>query len=157
MGLDMYLSAKKYLYSNYENPEEDVKLTNQINKIVSIKLNLGNAKMIKWDFMYWRKANHIHKWFVDNVQEGKDDCGYYHVSCEQLVTLYNLCKEVLEHKHNIKKAEQLLPTEEGFFFGGTDYDEYYFKDIEYTIEKLELLFKNKSKFDDISFEYHSSW
>ena len=23
----------------------------------------------------WRKANAIHKWFVDNVQDGVDDCG----------------------------------------------------------------------------------
>lgn len=23
---------------------------------------------------YWRKANHIHKWFVDCVQDGEDDC-----------------------------------------------------------------------------------
>lgn len=33
---------------------------------------------------YWRKANAIHKWFVDNIQDGEDDCGYYEVAPEYL-------------------------------------------------------------------------
>ena len=26
---------------------------------------------------YWRKANQIHNWFVENVQDGEDDCCYH--------------------------------------------------------------------------------
>lgn len=35
------------------------------------------------------------------------------------------------------KASYLLPTRDGFFFGGTEYDEYYFKDLEDTKDILE--------------------
>lgn len=35
---------------------------------------------IMTEIAYWRKANHIHKWFVDNVQYGVDDCGTYEVT-----------------------------------------------------------------------------
>ena len=57
---------------------------------------------------------------------------------------------------NTELADQLLPTTSGFFFGNTDYNEYYYNDIKSTIEQLtEVL-------DDVDFnEYHviyqSSW
>jgi len=53
-------------------------------------------------------------------------------------------------------CEELLPTAEGFFFGGTDYDEYYYNDIKETYEKLtELLAEEEA--DRAEYEYHSSW
>ena len=53
-----------------------------------------DAGIIKGDteIIYWRKANAIHKWFVENVQEGVDDCGEYEVTVEQLTELRDLCK-----------------------------------------------------------------
>ena len=50
------------------------------------------------------------------------------------MNLLEVCKKV---KEDPSKAEELLPTTEGFFFGSTDYNEYYMKDIDYTIEILE--------------------
>ena len=44
------------------------------------------------EVMYWRKANAIHKWFVDNVQGGEDDCREYPVSNDQLIELRDTCK-----------------------------------------------------------------
>lgn len=41
--------------------------------------------------------------------------------------LLDLCNQVLEDH---SKAQYLLPTMNGFFFGDTDYDEYYFKNVE---------------------------
>ena len=72
---------------------------------------------------YWRKANAIHKWFVDNVQSGKDDCDSYEVSREQLVKLLGDCEQVKAHN---ELAEELLPTQSGFFFGSIEYDKWYF-------------------------------
>ena len=40
--------------------------------------------------------------------------------------LLDRCNQVLEDH---SKAEELLPTEDGFFFGSTDYDKYYFEDV----------------------------
>lgn len=45
---------------------------------------------------YWRKANAIHGWFVQNVQGGEDDCGIYTVELGQLAELRDACKNVLE-------------------------------------------------------------
>ena len=65
---------------------------------------------------YWRKANAIHGWFVDNIQDGVDDQNEYYVSKEKL--------------------EELLPVCEGFFFGDYSYSSWYVDDIKDTIEQL---------------------
>ena len=49
------------------------------------------------DVAYWRKANAIHKWFVDNVQDGIDDCGFHReVTEKDLKKLIRICKKILK-------------------------------------------------------------
>ena len=118
MGLDMYLFKR-----NLNKPKEDT-------------IDVG----------YWRKANQIHNWFVENVQNGVDDCGEYTVSPSQLKELLEICKQIHETK-DPKIAKTLLPTTEGFFFGSTDYDEDYFYDIKETITILtNVLEKNRLQY-----------
>jgi len=101
----------------------------------------------------WRKANAIHKWFVDNVQDGVDDCGEYKVTKEHLIELHNACNDVLNDNH---LAESLLPTQSGFFFGNTAYDDWYFNDIEETKRIIDEILEYKSYcLDDLY--YSSSW
>ena len=50
-------------------------------------------------------------------------------------------------------AKKLLPTHQGFFFGGYDYDQYYYECIDDTIKILEKALKDKKK----EFYYQSSW
>lgn len=165
MGLDMYLwryvnmpwDKSKMLLditAEFIDEERGCRLPIRVNKVVAIKE----------EAMYWRKANHIHKWFVDNVQGGQDDCKPYWVSREALVTLLDICKEALAIEKNVlteedkEKLEELLPRERGFFFGGYEYDEWYFSDIRDTKDKLEELLKqdeNCSIF--VSYEYEASW
>ena len=58
---------------------------------------------------YWRKANQIHKWFVDNVQDGVDDCGEYKVTKEQLIeTVTKEYNEVKIKYFNEYIANQLI-------------------------------------------------
>ena len=111
MGLDMYLTAKVNVDRNIKYFDDE-----EYNKKVSY---------IELDVMYWRKANQIHKWFVDNVQDGNDDCGYYNFDKDLLDDLYSDCKKVLLDN---SLTNELLPTQEGFFFGSYDYDEYYYQD-----------------------------
>lgn len=103
---------------------------------------------------YWRKANHIHGWFVRNVQDGVDDCGEYEVTKEDLEKLLAECEFVLENKD---KAAEILPTESGFFFGGTDYDERYFRDIEDTIAQVEKILNDWSTSWHETIVYQASW
>jgi hypothetical protein len=149
MGLDMYLSAEKYHYGALD--EEPTDLTKAINTMTDTKgYQVKSFKIWACD---WRKANQIHEWFVQNVQGGEDDCQPYNVDTGQLSELVDLCKKVLANRG---LAEELLPTQAGFFFGGTDYDEYYFQDIEDTIKKLEPFVTDPS-WASWDFYYQSSW
>lgn len=107
---------------------------------------------------YWRKANQIHKWFVDNVQNGNDNCGTYYVSAQDLETLKDLCLQVIK---NPEKASELLPSASGFFFGPTAYDEYYIQDLHHTVKvcdkAISLVNQSNDRNGYWSLEYHSSW
>lgn len=148
MGLDMYLSvrkfesrfADKYIEKNFY-PKEFEELQDMI-----VKRNFC-SKYTTCQVGYWRKANAIHKWFVNNCFTG--DYKDYHgnpikVTYEQLIELRNLCKEVLED-HD--KAPKLLPTQDGFFFGSTEYDEWYFEDLEYTIDLIDAIERMYTNFN----------
>lgn len=101
--------------------------------------------------IYWRKSNQVHNWFVVNAQDGEDNCQPHSVSREQLEELRDLCRTVLEDND---KAEELLPTRPGFFFGATDYDEWYYYDLQYTVEKIDEAL-NDDRY--LYFEYCSWW
>jgi hypothetical protein len=149
MGLDMYLKGKMYV-----SPYTDDKLYTELNQLTKEMGVSFPANLIEFDVGYWRKANHIHKWFVENVQDGNDDCKEYYVSLDTLKELLETCQTVL---NDHSKAEELLPTESGFFFGSTDYDEFYYEDIQNTINIIEPLVSNPDITKDLSLYYHSSW
>lgn len=89
---------------------------------------------------YWRKANQINAWFDKNVGNGEiENCKNYTVTREQLEQLINDCETVLKDHST---AANILPTSQGFFFGTTDYDDWYFKDLEDTAKGLKEILKN---------------
>ena len=96
--------------------------------------------------VYWRQFNAVHAWFVNNVQNGVDDCGKYVVSQKKIVELIDLLKQVKDTKDT-----SLLPTGKGFFFG-SDADDYYREqDLKFIKDaKAELFFGFKVF-------YNSSW
>lgn len=151
MGLDMYLIKKYYIgaQSEYNNITGTVEIYQQG---VKIPIEINDIKYIESEAVYWRKANMIHKWFVDHAQEGTDDCKRYYVSREQLKELLDTCKQVIE---NHERAGELLPTQDGFFFGSSEYDNEYFKYVEYTVEQLSKL--DLSQNTGFCYYYESSW
>jgi len=153
MGLDMYLSARMY-FSKYGTNEEQ-KVAKELRNRFKTP-NSGNIESVEVSFEigYWRKANQIHRWFVENAQDGVDNCEEYYVSIEQLRELLSLCQEI---KEDHSKAMKLLPPQEGFFFGNTDVDEDYFMDIDNTIEIVQRCIKYQKEQPTVSFYYHSSW
>ena len=102
---------------------------------------------------YWRKANQIHHWFVENIQNGQDDCRNYLVTKESLQNLLDLSKKVLVNKAS---ASEFLPTTPGFFFGSLAYDYFYEMEISQTHSLLENLLKHFD-FDTHYLIYTSSW
>lgn len=142
MGLDMYLTGKIYLGYKDENP-----IKQKIKDLVKTEFS---PDYVEVELGYWRKANHIHKWFVDNVQNGKDDCETYYVSTSQLRELLNDVNDALVST----QPGNILPTQSGFFFGSTEYDENYLQDLKDTREILEKVLESK---EDFEIYYNSSW
>ena len=143
MGLDMYLNAKRFLWHNED--ELGARITD-----VLPELKGKRVKEIIAEAIYWRKSNQIHQWFVDNVQDGTDNCGNYYVSREQLEELRQLILHVLD-----KKDAGLLPPQAGFFFGSNKVDEWYWQDLRTTEEKIGQVLTDFPR--GWEFEYHSSW
>lgn len=190
MGLDMYLKKKTYIGAEYEHRNVKGLIEITIDK-KPVNIQFNRVSYIEESVGYWRKANQIHKWFVDNIQDGNDDCGEYDLSKEKAIELLHICKQIKDKckltKGKVRNgkvanaktkgkfvdviedgklmtnshiAENLLPSASGFFFGSTDYDQYYMNDIDNTIEILEGLLKesdpNKEYFSE-SIYYSSSW
>jgi hypothetical protein len=164
MGLDMYLSARKYVEKidwNLLRDSDELDYTAatlpQWKSIIEIAemSDVADSDIygisVTVNCAYWRKANQIHKWFVDNVQDGNDNCGEYYVSQAQLQELLTTCRQAL-----FKKDPSELPPQAGFFFGSYDIDEYYWSDIKNTIKQLDRLVKLPD-FEKLSFYYSSSW
>lgn len=86
MGLDMYLEGRRYLSPTdegtaparkavaaaigFEPPASKPGGEPELMEVVAVSVRVG----------YWRKSYPLHQWFVDNVQEGHDDCRPAYVS-----------------------------------------------------------------------------
>jgi hypothetical protein len=148
MGLDMYLRAKRYYW---KSNDQDVETSKKIAEAMGTpELNVREVSVLVGQ---WRKSNQIHNWFVENVQEGEDDCRPYAVGTDELDELRELCVRLLESKDE-KMAEELLPCTQGFFFGSQNYDGYYWGDL---METIEIIDKCKTLGKDWDFEYQASW
>lgn len=187
MGLDMFL--EKYDKAAWKFKDLYIPIVEQENpelykRLKPLIVNGEYGESLSIEVAYWRKANAIHRWFVENVQDGLDDCGTYEVTKEQLQELLNICISVRdgsemekgwiengatfkngmwcpvmqegEYISNPNIAESLLPTQRGFFFGGTEYDEWYMHHINDTIEMLVKIL-DETDFDKEIIAYTSSW
>lgn len=134
---------------------------------------------------YWRKENMIHQWFVDHVQDGVDDCRYHNECTKEILEeLLDTCEKVkqiavlkpgqvvngqtftngkwencYEYGEVIVNADEvaaLLPTQGGFFFGGTEYDNWYMRGVEDTIDILTRVLET-TDFEKEMVYYVSSW
>lgn len=149
----MYLEARKFV-SSYSDAEAYQNLKQQM-ALADGDLPHSNFGTLSLEVMYWRKVNAVHDWFVREVQGGEDNCKTYHVSKEKLAELVDLCKRVVDKQDPTLSAD-LLPSASGFFFGGTDYDEYYYEGLLWTIEGIERILNNLA-YDGMDFYYQSSW
>lgn len=163
MGLDMYLYKKTYVKNWDHNPDRKHEVSVKFNGEPHPGIDPSKVSYIQETVGYWRKANQIHQWFVDNCQNGVDECQEAYVDIEAMKELLQLCIVVRDSENLEETAHELLPTQSGFFFGGTEYGEYYKEDIINTIEILErelkLVEELKTSKDLYPPEYYyqSSW
>lgn len=226
MGLDMYISKNKCVDHDRDSRERTIKIK---------------------EVIYLRKANQIHKYFVDNFGGGVDECQEIGIEIDDIKNLNDICKRIVKeskladgwvyYEYNcsrrvpkdkaielaVKKdlrfvnaggvapsdikvgdylwgsetsadkveeieeqddefyircgsecvakvitnpelAQAELPTQAGFFFGDTNYNEYYLDDLkEYIRQADEVIadYENEiangtDKFD-IDYTYQASW
>jgi hypothetical protein len=165
MGLDMYLSARKHVNKiDWQKLDRDLDTPysaatfpqwNEIVEAAGLSHVADKEDIYGVDVSvnaaYWRKVNSVHKWFVDNVQDGEDNCQEYYVSHEKLRELLATARAAYSAKDPSE-----LPPSAGFFFGSYDIDEYYWHGIKDTIKQLDRL-TNLPDFEQLSFYYQSSW
>lgn len=157
MGLDMYLSAKKYV-SGYEfSSEKDKAAYAAILNLTEMHEQADKdtpSATVEITIGYWRKANHIHAWIVKNCANGIDECQPVNMSENDINALEEACESVLQDRSN-SNCEYKLPTQAGFFFGGTEFDEWYFEKCEDTLTILSRARQAMS--NGYSIEYQASW
>lgn len=158
MGLDMYLYLEKYeSVGRWDDDAEQKKKGFYPKELEDLeKVNWKRnflSRQTSYQVGYWRKANAIHNWIVEHCADGVDDQRQIYLTAERVKELLQACKEVLaDHS----KAEELLPTTDGFFFGSTDYDEWYYEDLRYTVHLLERVIELIYK-DPWDVKYEASW
>lgn len=160
MGLDMYLYKRKkesreneidvvaywrkanqvhnWFVTNVQNGVDNCEPHPVTERDIIKLLNICN-QILELDINYEEQMTEIGVSFKDGKREPIMDF---------VKVIDN--EEVIETMHN------LLPTADGFFFGSTDYDEWYVEDIKDTAEQLnhvleEIDFKTEELF------YNSSW
>jgi hypothetical protein len=185
MGLDMYLHKKTYVKNwNHMSPEELHKITIKKGNKVRKDIKPERVSHIIEDVAYWRKFNALHNWFVQNCADGVDDCKEVFVSREDLEKVLDVLKEVkasldkspkkkvqvevgwsggekmydeIEVYEDTSVVEDLLPPTPGFFFGSTEVDEYFYREVCNTIETFEELLTEDGGQTACDYYYEASW
>ena len=188
MGLDMYASRRLHVKQwEHQRPNERYKVRIEYAGKPVKGIRESCISDVEEEVMYWRKANHIHAWFVDNVQDGQDDCKPYYVDWDDLDQLRAVCQNVItttrlvrgpvlvnkvwnskhqtwdEHREpgwvieNPTFAETHLPRREGCFFGHYDYDERYLDDVFKTRDWVDRMMTDRQSGVPGEIYYYSSW
>jgi hypothetical protein len=154
MGLDMYLYRETFIGGEYDHRDVKGEVDITING-TPLDIDVQKISSIKEQVGYWRKAQQIHNWFVENVQDDEDNCAYYHVSQGQLIELLEEVNTVLSNRGTPQEAyvvNQHLPD-------GYDYDdEWYWLQMENTQKILtKILTDSKNPDMWVDYYYQSSW
>lgn len=116
MGLDMYM----------------VRVDNKTCKPIKEDNCVVSFDSKTEEVAYWRKENALHKFILE--QTGADpnmNCTYVEVPYEVLYDFIGRANDILKARGHNREflANKLLPTQSGFFFGGTNYDKWYYESL----------------------------
>jgi len=162
MGLDQYLTAKKYVSKwDYSNDYKDKAISQEFTDLLPMdtpditKYGQFAGITVEYPVGYWRKANAIHNFFVQEVGEDVDDCREMFVHRDVLVELRSRCSDVLKADDMEEMAKEVgLETVSGFFFGDTEYGDWYKEDLKLTVEICDFVLALPEEY---SLHYQASW
>ena len=157
MGLDMYLEARKYVSRHdLTKPYDQDKGFTESDEFASVieHLPLGlelygeSGLSIGVNVAYWRKAYAIFDWIIIRTEY---ESGEVWIPRETLIELRSDVEKVLaDHSY----ASELLPDTSAF--EKDRYDDWYYKQLEYTQKTLAHLLDRES-YEDLSFYFSASW
>lgn len=169
MGLDMYLIASSYSSScSYSSARK-----NEVNfpkELEQFKEDFNYCRK-EYSIGHWRKFNALHSFIVNEFANGEDKCQKIYLRDKDIERILKVLKEVKESFKNAKiikqeddyivydnpMAKELLPTERSFFLGSLEYDSYYLKDIDYSINLFEKVLKLVKEYPNYDIYYRASW
>lgn len=143
----LYYEMKKYFEYEFE--------LDALDKAKTIKDVEAWFKGINWEWFrkpkaaYFRKVNSIYAYFADRLED--EMCV---VNKSDILDIMAKAIKVLE-AHDEETSKELLPTQGGFFFGSTDYDDWYYHDMITILNEFGKLLLNWTDDDDIVFVYMS--
>ena len=120
----------------------------ELNNIMGLDI-FFKKKKVK-EIGYFRKVNFLVKYFEDNCGLDTANQTPLRIHINDIMDLKDRCSEVINNPH---KAEELLPTMDGFYFGSSDYDENYLEDVQRVYDYCTYLL---SEFDALQ-EDESIW
>lgn len=86
---------------------------------------------------YFRKYNWLYGWVRRKLKLPElKNCEHYNLT---RTMVHNLIDDITKVLYDPSLAKKLLPTEDGFFFGSTEYDDWYFDELRDAKEQLTQL------------------
>lgn len=159
MGLDMQLIAEDSFNPSVKDSSVGSYLSDResIGKQILALLPIDERTSFKGDGHYqwvelsiiianWRNAWPLHRWFVEHVQRGKDDCKQAHVGNDRLESLYNSLTKINANEYDEAFAAELIPSD--------FYDDQYYAMIRRSIPIIESALVLRGQW---TIHYRSSW
>lgn len=147
MGLDIrFEKAKRHRVEETEERLNEIEKELENANYSSVKEfdNLKNEydELNPWkEVAYFRKVNFLLPFF-----EYGENCSRLEIDDYKIDELLFKCKQVLED-HSL--AETLLPTQGGFFFGNSEYNDWYFEDVKEVYDKFSEIAEDFNSDEDM--------
>lgn len=110
------------------------------------------------EIFYWRKFNALHGFIVDTFAGGVDECQTIEIGKDGVAKIVSALKKtarMLNAKHGFDPTKLPIKPVGGFFFGSTEIDDYYKRNIKEAFEMFSELLVSLS--DDETVFYEASW
>ena len=133
-------------YDAYHNKLESIKKPDEVKEVFDKAENYCYAV----ENAYFRKVNFIYEFFRNEMTD--ESCV---VSKSRIKVLIDSCKNVLKNKGDEDYAKEALPTTGGFFFGSTEYDKWYWKNVKNCLQQMTKLYKSMGDEDFVLWSF--SW
>ena len=143
MGLDMYLYRREYVsgwnFSEKMGFSDSLELYNNIlNSFNALRCDKAPHAYVDICIAYWRQAQSIHNWFINELGDGIDECQDIYVPRDKLIELRNLAETALASSDALPENSGLSPDSAGI-------DEFYMEDMRLTVEQISAVLKNTPK------------